>query len=160
MPRTMVSFRSLKIVGVFLLTVFIFNPVLADDSLLAFTNSEQQALYEKLTKELRCLVCQNQNLADSNADLAKDLRQKSWNMVNEGKDYEYIVQYMIDRYGDFVVYRPPLNRFTLLLWIGPFVLIVILILSVMVRKKTMSTDSTHAEIKNAKKLIESVEDND
>jgi cytochrome c-type biogenesis protein CcmH len=160
MPRTIVPFRLLKFVGVFLFTVFIFNSVVAADSLLTFSNSEQQALYEKLTKELRCLVCQNQNLADSNADLAKDLRQKSWDMVNEGKDYEYIVQYMIDRYGDFVVYRPPLNRFTLLLWIGPFVLIVILILSVVVRKRTVTTDSTHAEIMNAKRLIKSVGDND
>lgn len=160
MSKNTAPFYTLQMIGVFLLVVIIFRPVTADNSLQPFANLEHQALYEKLTKELRCLVCQNQNLADSNADLAKDLRQKSWEMVNDGKDYEYIVQYMVNRYGDFVVYRPPLNRFTLLLWIGPFALIIILVLWVMLRRKAMPANSTCSEIESAKKLIQSVGDND
>ena len=89
-----------------------------------FDTPEQEALYVRLTKELRCLVCQNQNLADSNADLAKDLRDKTYEMVRQGKSHAEITDYMIARYGDFVMYRPPVKQSTFLLWLGPFVFLV------------------------------------
>lgn len=75
--------------------------------------------YQTLTEQLRCLVCQNQNIADSHAELAQDLRRKVYELLNKGDNDEQIVQYMTDRYGDFVLYRPPLKVKTLLLWLGP-----------------------------------------
>lgn len=90
-----------------------------------FDSPEQEARYHKLISELRCLVCQNQNLADSNAELAVDLRRKTYEMVKKNQSEGEIVDFMVDRYGEFVLYRPPLNRNTLLLWSGPFLILLI-----------------------------------
>lgn len=90
-----------------------------------FESPEQEARYQKLTEELRCTVCQNQNIAGSNADLAKDLRRKTYEMLRAGKTDEEITQYMVDRYGNFVLYRPPMSGVALLLWVVPFVLVVL-----------------------------------
>lgn len=75
--------------------------------------------YQTLTEQLRCLVCQNQNIADSHAELAQDLRGKVYELLNKGSDDAQIIQYMTDRYGDFVLYNPPLKIKTLLLWLAP-----------------------------------------
>lgn len=80
---------------------------------------KQQEAYEKLTSELRCLVCQNQTIADSNAELAADLRRQVQEMLQQGQSQEQIVQFMTDRYGDFVLYNPPFKAKTGLLWLGP-----------------------------------------
>lgn len=93
--------------------------------LLEFDNSGQEQRYHELIKELRCLVCQNQNLADSDADLARDLRDKAYEMIMAGRTDQEIVDYMVDRYGDFVLYRPPVKTSTILLWAGPFVILVV-----------------------------------
>ncbi len=87
-----------------------------------FESEEQLARYKTLVYELRCLVCQNQNLADSDADLAADLRREVYLMIREGKSNDQIIDFMVARYGDFVLYRPPLKAKTVLLWTGPFVL--------------------------------------
>jgi len=84
-----------------------------------FASAEQEALFNKLSNELRCLVCQNQAIADSNADLAKDLRDEIYGMLQQGKSEEEIVEFMVVRYGDFVLYNPPLKPMTWLLWFGP-----------------------------------------
>jgi len=78
-----------------------------------------------LANELRCLVCQNQTLADSHADLAQDLRQEIREMVARGMSDDEIRSYLVDRYGDFVLYRPPWKATTALLWAGPFLLVVV-----------------------------------
>jgi cytochrome c-type biogenesis protein CcmH len=78
-----------------------------------------------LAAELRCLVCQNQSLADSHADLAKDLRQEVREMVQQGLSNDQIVEYLTDRYGDFIRYRPPLKATTVMLWFGPALLVVV-----------------------------------
>jgi len=91
-----------------------------------FDNVEQEEAYKELIFELRCLVCQNQNLADSNAELAQDLRQQVYEMLtkqNAGKDE--IVDYMVARYGEFVMYKPPVEPNTYLLWVGPFLFLLI-----------------------------------
>lgn len=75
-----------------------------------FQNPAQEARYKKLIEELRCLVCQNQNLADSNAELAQDMRRVTYEMVSRGESDEQIIAYMVQRYGDFVLYRPPFRR--------------------------------------------------
>ncbi len=77
---------------------------------------------QRLANELRCLVCQNQTIADSNAELAVDLRKQVREQLKQGKSEKEILDYMVNRYGDFVLYRPPVKAQTLVLWLGPFVL--------------------------------------
>jgi len=87
-----------------------------------FENPAQEQRYRDLLEELRCLVCQNQSLSDSNADLAKDLRREVHDMIVDGASDEKIVDFLVARYGDFVLYRPPVKPTTWLLWFGPFAL--------------------------------------
>ncbi len=88
-----------------------------------FERPEDARRYQALVSELRCLVCQNQNLADSNAPLAADLRQLTYDMIREGKSDAEIIDFMVARYGDFVLYRPPFKPATAVLWGGPFLLL-------------------------------------
>ena len=83
-----------------------------------------EARLKKLAVELRCLVCQNQTLADSNAPLAEDLRREVREMIVKNMSDQEIIDFLVSRYGDFVLYRPPLKATTTLLWVGPFVLLV------------------------------------
>lgn len=83
------------------------------------------ARVDTVSQELRCLVCQNQTIADSQADLAVDLRRQVREMLIAGKSEAEVVRYMTERYGDFVVYRPPVRTDTLLLWFGPLILLVL-----------------------------------
>ncbi len=87
-----------------------------------FDNTQIEDDYLELSEELRCLVCQNQNLIDSNAELAGDLRREVAKMLKKGQTKEQVKDFMVDRYGDFVLYNPPFKIQTLLLWAGPFVL--------------------------------------
>ena len=91
---------------------------LADDPL-----TEQRLI--SISEEMRCLVCQNESLAGSRSDLANDLRREIRILIKEGKSDEQIRAFMVERYGDFVLYRPPVKPITWLLWIGPFVILVI-----------------------------------
>ena len=77
----------------------------------------------RLEEKLRCLVCQNQSLADSNAELAGDLRKQVRDQVAAGRSDDEIIEFLVQRYGDFVLYEPPFKKTTLLLWLGPFVLL-------------------------------------
>jgi cytochrome c-type biogenesis protein CcmH len=96
-----------------------------------FDDPVKEARYKHLIDKLRCLVCQNQNLADSNAELAQDLRQQTYEMVAQGKSEQEVIAFMVQRYGDFVLYRPPLKGSTLLLWGGPFLILAIGLLVVL-----------------------------
>ena len=87
-----------------------------------FSSPEHERRYHTLIDELRCLVCQNQTIAESNADLASDLRREVYRMVEDGRSADEIAGFMVARYGDFVLYRPPLRGGTMLLWVGPFLL--------------------------------------
>ncbi|NHC07939.1 cytochrome c-type biogenesis protein CcmH [Azonexus fungiphilus] len=84
---------------------------------------------QALSKELRCLVCQNETIADSNAELAVDLRREIRGMIRDGRSDNEILDFMVTRYGDFVLYRPPVKGITLLLWAGPILLLLIGILA-------------------------------
>lgn len=86
-------------------------------------NQVLEARVQALSEQLRCLVCQNQNLADSHAELAIDLKNQVRDMVVKGRSDKEIIDYMVQRYGDFVLYNPPFKMTTLLLWVGPFVLL-------------------------------------
>ena len=105
---------------------------------LVFMNPEQEARYNRLTVELRCLVCQNQNLADSDAPLAQDLRKEIYDMMQAGQSNEEIKMFLVDRYGDFVLYKPPVKGNTLALWLAPAVLLLGggLVVVFIVRKRT------------------------
>lgn len=98
---------------------------IAAEPLLDFETEEQAALYLQLTKDHRCLKCQNQNLADSSAGIAKDLKREIYQQVISGNSASQISAYLVSRYGDFVLYRPPFKATTYALWIGPFVLLFI-----------------------------------
>ena len=84
-----------------------------------FKDEGERQRFRELTEELRCPKCQNQNIADSNAPIAMDLRREIYRMFAEGKSNAEIVEFLVDRYGDFVLYNPPLSSKTLLLWYGP-----------------------------------------
>lgn len=90
---------------------------------LPFKDHAQEVRFQNLTKQLRCMVCQNENLADSNADLARDLRLEVFQLMQQGKSDAEIKQYLVDRYSDFVLYDPPLQPGTWLLWFGPLAIL-------------------------------------
>lgn len=112
---------------------------------LVFANQQQQERFDKLTLELRCLVCQNQNLADSDAPLAHDLRREVHQMLISGQSNEQIKQFLVERYGDFVLYRPPVQKNTYLLWLAPLLLLLagglILRSSIKKRSALMNADA-------------------
>ena len=89
-----------------------------------FANDAERERFRELTKELRCPKCQNQDIADSNAPIATDLRREIYRMLGEGKDNQQILDFMVARYGDFVLYKPALTRKTAVLWFGPLALLV------------------------------------
>lgn len=115
------------------------GPVEGDKEPLVFSSAEQEARFKHLTMELRCTVCQNQNLADSDAPLAQDLRKVIHGMLVSGKGDEEIKAFMVDRYGDFVLYRPPVQGNTLALWVMPilFLLVGAVAVFVAVRKRNL-----------------------
>jgi cytochrome c-type biogenesis protein CcmH len=121
-----------------------------------FDDPAKQQLYEELIDELRCLVCQNQNLAASNAALAKDLRRQAYEMIQQGADKNKIRDYMTARYGDFVLYRPPVKSTTIALWVGPILLLVIgiAIVVLIARRRAAVEELPEEERQQARKLLE------
>ena len=117
----------MKIVPKFLLVVYLIlgNFTYANDEPVIFENKNLEERYYLLIEEIRCLVCQNQSLADSNAPLAQDLRNEVFKMIQTNKNNNEIMEFLVERYGDFVLYRPPLKKNTWLLWFGPFLFLVI-----------------------------------
>ena len=121
-----------------------------------FEDKQQEQLYLDLIAELRCVKCQNQNLAESNADLATDMREKTYEMVIKGKSREDVVQYMTARYGDFVLYRPPFKGTTLLLWVGPPLLLLFALFFLLKLIRSQSTEKTHKLSETERASIRSV----
>ena len=108
-----------------------------------------EARVMSVASELRCLVCQNQTIADSHADLAQDLRNQVCDMLRQGKSEAEILAYMTQRYGDFVLYRPPVKPVTTLLWFGPAVLLiggVIVLMLVLRRRSKLPDDRFEADV--------------
>ncbi|MDE2235118.1 MAG: cytochrome c-type biogenesis protein CcmH [Gammaproteobacteria bacterium] len=111
--------------GVVLLLLLLSVPAFAIDTEPALPNAAMQSRYEYLTHEFRCLVCQDEDIADSNAALAADLRAEVYRQVLQGRSNEQIKQYMVSRYGDFVLFKPPFQPNTWLLWFGPGILLLL-----------------------------------
>ena len=133
---------------IFLLLSFIvsFNAssVLAKEAQPMAADPEMEKLVNEISAELRCLVCQNQTIADSHAALAVDLKNQVRDMVASGKTQNEIVDYMVQRYGDFVRYRPPVKPTTYLLWVGPFILLIVgvmLLVSNLRKRKQVIADA-------------------
>ncbi|UYA60845.1 cytochrome c-type biogenesis protein [Pectobacterium colocasium] len=93
--------------------------VLASSEVLRFDNDTQEQQFRELTMQLRCPKCQNNSIADSNSMIASDMRQKVYELMQQGQTKEQVVDYMVDRYGYFVTYEPPITPFTILLWLLP-----------------------------------------
>jgi cytochrome c-type biogenesis protein CcmH len=107
------------------LLVLICQGAQAETMVYDFKDPVLEQRYQGLTEELRCLVCQNQNIADSHAELAQDMRSKVYEMLMQAKSDDQIVEYMTNRYGDFVLYRPPLKSKTMILWLAPLLTVVL-----------------------------------
>ena len=103
-----------------------------------FDNPRQEAQYRALIEEFRCPKCQNQNLAGSDAPIAQDLKQKTYDMVKDGRSDAEIRQYMNERYGDFISYKPPVRPSTWILWFFPPVLLVLVMLAWFIRNRNSS----------------------
>ena len=132
--------------------------VVAQDARPLQDNAAVEVQVQRLSSQLRCLVCQNQTLADSHAELAQDLVQEIREMAAKGMSDQEIIDYLVARYGDFVRYRPPLKASTVLLWLGPFALLLIggfgLFLQLR-RRQTMAGDAplTEEEVRKVHELL-------
>ena len=155
-PKVSVSRKSLPwFLGVTLLLV-LSSPAPAVIESYEFSDPAQETRYQNMIAQLRCLVCQNQNLADSNADLAKDLRARTYQMISDGATDDEITEFMTARYGDFVLYRPPLRLRTALLWLGPFAILLVAlgIFFFTVRKSRTVSIMSEQEREKAARLLD------
>lgn len=139
------------------------TPVNAAVEIKKFDNAQQEQRYKYIIDELRCLVCQNQNISGSNAGLAQDLRKQVHKMILEGKDDDTIFDFMVTRYGDFVLYRPPFKASTLFLWIGPFIILIVgmfvLVRFIRQREKVVIKELTNSEKEKLKQLMNNKKSN-
>lgn len=143
---------KLKIISIAILMA-IASVSFAKEAVPTADDPELEKKVNEISAELRCLVCQNQTIADSHAALAVDLKNQVREMVREGKTRDDVVDYMVARYGDFVRYRPPVKPETYLLWIGPFLLLAGGLLLLMVnlkRRKAMVVDTPLSEEEHQK----------
>ncbi|PVX42983.1 cytochrome c-type biogenesis protein CcmH [Pasteurella langaaensis DSM 22999] len=116
---------------------------------LQFQSPQQEDDYHTLTQELRCPQCQNNNIADSNATIAVDMRAKVFELLNEGKKKDEIIDYMVQRYGHFVTYNPPLTPATILLWALPLCLVIFGGIFILRRKPKLMPEHNQSAVKNS-----------
>lgn len=121
---------------------------------------EHEERFHQILEELRCLVCQNQTLADSSSELANDLRVEVKEMLEKGATNKEVITFMSDRYGDFVLYKPPLKPRTFLLWFGPFLLLFVGVLAavLIIRKRTKTNVVDHLDEQTKQKLKDLLDD--
>jgi cytochrome c-type biogenesis protein CcmH len=119
----------------------------------AFTDPNQRKTFLKLTGELRCPQCQNQNIADSDAPIAHDMRRKVYQLMREGNDEGEVISWMKERYGDFVHYQPPVNAFTVWLWLTPVLFAFIMLLVFIKRRKAVDDVDIEARLARADQLL-------
>ena len=134
---TAVYKQGASFITVLLITLFVSISLSANDEPLA--NPAKEAVARELMKEIRCLVCQNQSIEDSNADLAKDLRRIVREQINNGKSPEETKSFLVARYGDWVLLKPPVNSGTIFLWGSPIILLIIGIWIIMQRSQSAKT---------------------
>ncbi len=132
------------------MAVLSFNSVHAAIDTYEFKDADKQARFHELTADLRCPKCQNQNLADSNSEIAQDLRQKVYEMLDADQSDSDIVDFMVARYGEFVLYEPRFSLQNSILWLGPFALLIVglfvVLFLVRSRSKNSKIDSAEVEL--------------
>ncbi len=155
--------KTIKItlfIGLFLMSGFAGATALSSYT---FESKEEEQAFRELTAKIRCLVCQNQSLADSDAELAGDLRREVYALWKEKKSEEEIAEFLVARYGDFVLYDPPLKPSTYILWFGPFLLLFIgcYVLSRTLKNKTedKEVELTEEDQQRLKTLLKDDNDN-
>ncbi|MGR5184101.1 cytochrome c-type biogenesis protein [Photobacterium damselae] len=134
--------RGWKVLLSAVMALTIALPALASIDVYDFKNNEQEKQFQELTSTLRCPKCQNNDIADSNATLAQDMRRKVYEMLQQGKSEKEIIDYMIARYGNFVTYDPPVMVSTIILWAGPLLFVIIGFTVLVIRSRKNSKLAT------------------
>jgi len=151
------SFASLKAIALNVLALlFVLSAysVIAAEDKFSFDTPAQRESFLKLTAELRCPMCQNQNIADSDAMIAHDMRRKVYALLKQGKTEQEVIDFMKSRYGDFVHYQPPVTAATLWLWAGPVLFIFIALIVVIRRKSVTPPEDMAAKLAKADEMLE------
>ena len=147
-----------RFLSAILLALLMSLPVAAREATPMASDPVLEARVMVIAEELRCLVCQNETIAASHADLAVDLRAQIRSKLAQGQTSQQILDFMVERYGDFVLYRPPLKPLTLLLWVGPFVLLLlaagVLALNVRRLRRSATEALSPAELQRARQLLD------
>ena len=150
----------MKSLIIILLFFFAFSAAAWETDTYVFPDEVTETRYKSLVKELRCPKCQNQNLADSNSPIAADLRREVYNLLEQGKSDGEIVGFMVQRYGEFVLYRPQVSSLTYVLWFGPAFLLLIGVIVVVqiLRKKPVKKETVVLSDEQKDKLAQILKD--
>jgi cytochrome c-type biogenesis protein CcmH len=130
------------------------NVAIATEDKFHLDSPEKSALFLELTKELRCPKCQNQNIADSDAMIAVDLRRKVYELLQKDYDRDQVIDYMKQRYGDFVYYQPPVNSMTIWLWLLPVLFIFVALAAVVITRKRQPAEMDNEQLAKAQAILE------
>jgi cytochrome c-type biogenesis protein CcmH len=144
--------KKIQYFTMFLLLLIISSYAFSVVEVKAFSSDELRDRFQVLVNELRCPKCQNQNLADSNSPIAADLRKEIFRMLEEGRSDQEIVDFLVARYGEFVMYRPPVKKTTLMLWLTPVFLFVIGIFIVLFIRRRQSADAMATTVLGVEEL--------
>lgn len=148
------SFKTITLSVFTLLIVLSAYSVSAVEDKFSFDTPAQRESFLKLTAELRCPMCQNQNIADSDAMIAHDMRRKVYALLKQGKTEQEVIDFMKSRYGDFVHYQPPVTAATLWLWAAPVLFIFIALIVVVRRKSVTPPEDMAAKLAKADEMLE------
>ncbi len=148
------SFKTITLSVLTLLIVLSAFSISAAEDKFSFDTPAQRESFLKLTAELRCPMCQNQNIADSDAMIAHDMRRKVYALLKQGKTEQEVIDFMKSRYGDFVHYQPPVTAATLWLWAGPVLFIFIALIVVIRRKSVTPPEDMAAKLAKADEMLE------
>jgi len=152
--HSLASFKAIALNVLALLFVLSAYSVIAAEDKFSFDTPAQRESFLKLTAELRCPMCQNQNIADSDAMIAHDMRRKVYALLKQGKTEQEVIDFMKSRYGDFVHYQPPVTAATLWLWGGPVLFIFIALIVVVRRKSVTPPEDMAAKLAKADEMLE------
>lgn len=145
--------RIVPILCILILGCFV-SLVLATEDKFHFDSPEKNALFLDLTKELRCPKCQNQNIADSDAMIAVDLKRKVYELLEKNYDKEQVIDYMKQRYGDFVYYQPPVNPMTIWLWLLPVLFVFAALAGIVITRKQQGVEMDSEKLAKAQAILE------
>jgi cytochrome c-type biogenesis protein CcmH len=133
---------------------FFCSVVLATEDKFHFEDPAKNALFLELTKELRCPKCQNQNIADSDAMIAVDLKRKVYELLQKDYNRQQVIDFMKQRYGDFVYYQPPVNPMTIWLWVLPILFVVIALIGLVFTRKRQTPEISSEQLAKADEILE------